>query len=98
MWPTISAGRLCCSWAGIIIRVGSVLLATTVDVRYVVEAYALSGFLFYLIYFIVIAKTTAMPIQGLWGALRRSARHIAGWLTISAAIAYALSRFVLPHG
>lgn len=84
--------------AGIAIRVGAVLLATAVDVGYVVEAYALSGFVFYLAYFIVIAKTTAMPVQGLWVALRRAAPLIAAWLAVSAAVAFVLSRHVLPHG
>lgn len=76
-------------------RVGAVALAWLVDVRYVTEAYAISGFLAYLVYYLVVMHTIGAPASGLLLSLRRSVRILGFWILAGIAV-IALSRIVFP--
>jgi hypothetical protein len=59
--------------AGLGLRSGMVIAAVLIDARFATEAFALSGFLFYAIFIVVVLKAVgASPFAGLH-ALRASA-------------------------
>jgi O-antigen/teichoic acid export membrane protein len=56
---------LCLQVAGLVLRVGSVLIAAAIDRTFIVETYALSGFIFYAVYLVIAARAAKIHIRGL---------------------------------
>jgi O-antigen/teichoic acid export membrane protein len=75
--------------AGLGLRSGMVIAAVLIDARFATEAFALSGFLFYAIFIVVVLKAVgASPLAGLQ-ALRASAVPAVIGLAVGAVVALA---------
>ncbi|WP_188074505.1 lipopolysaccharide biosynthesis protein [Pusillimonas sp. ANT_WB101] len=64
---------------GLAMRVGSVLLAASIAKPYVIEAYAISGFVFYSIYFLVVVLSADLEIKDALKALGKGFPIILAW-------------------
>ena len=66
---------------GLLLRVGTVMGAYYITRTNIAEAYSISGFIFYAVYFYVVLSLSAIKILDLWKALSRSYLPILFWLT-----------------
>ncbi|GGY27465.1 hypothetical protein GCM10008098_20670 [Rhodanobacter panaciterrae] len=76
---------------GVIVRVGAVLLAAKFAADDVVEIYAVSGFLFYLVYVYVVVIVSGMRLQRLIAVLREALPWVAIWTTTALACRAAIA-------
>ncbi len=83
---------------GMAIRVGAVLVAATASSSHVVEAFALSGFVFYSLYFAVIVQSAGVSAAGLVRALGRALPQAAAWILASLVVVYVLAHYAPTHG
>lgn len=65
---------------GLIVRVGFVILAMSIAPEFVSEFYAISGFVFYGVYFIVVVRTSAVSIKNFPGLDWVSLKVISLWI------------------
>jgi O-antigen/teichoic acid export membrane protein len=65
---------------GVAVRVGSVYGASLFAVGAVSEAYAVSGFVFYLVYFLVVLSAVRVCASGVLGELRKAAPTLIIWI------------------
>ena len=78
---------------GLALRVGAVLLAGYWTPSYVVEVYAISGFIFYTAYLCVVAKLSGIKAYDLYAVVKKGFKAILAW-TIAGIIAMGLSKLV----
>lgn len=64
---------------GLVTRVAAVYGASFFAVGAISEAYAISGFVFYSVYFLVILNAVGVSASGVFGELRRAAPALAVW-------------------
>ena len=65
---------------------------------HVVEAFALSGFVFYSLYFAVIVQSAGVSAAGLVRALGRALPQAAAWILASLVVVYVLAHYAPTHG
>lgn len=66
---------------GLVTRVAAVYGASLFAVGAISEAYAISGFVFYSVYFLVILNAVGVSASGVFGELRRAAPWLIGWIS-----------------
>nr|WP_248280560.1 oligosaccharide flippase family protein [Aromatoleum aromaticum] len=76
---------------GLLLRVGAVLAAAQFATQAIVEIYALSGFVFYAFYLIVVVRLARISVAELNAALRTGWWSIGAWLLIAANVHLLLS-------
>lgn len=76
---------------GLTIRISAVLITFNISATYIVEAYALSGFLFYAIYLSLIIKVCGLSFQQLYSAFRSSFLIVLIWIVASVLILLAVN-------
>jgi O-antigen/teichoic acid export membrane protein len=79
---------------GLLCRTGAVYVAWLVDLRYISEAYALSGLVSYFIYYVVVMRTIGAPIRSLATGLISNWLVIAMWIMLSM-LTIGAARFLL---
>ncbi|QJB69741.1 oligosaccharide flippase family protein [Parasphingorhabdus halotolerans] len=68
---------------GLFVRTGSVFLAWKIDVTYISEAYAASGFVSYFVYYIVVMKTINAPVHALLSGIVANIKIILAWAALA---------------
>lgn len=81
---------LCLQLLGLLLRVGAVIFAALIGQAYISELYALSGFLFYTLYLIVVLVAIRVPIKLLFSRFGGVLFMLSAWLLLGA-----LTRWVL---
>lgn len=76
---------------GLALRTGAVLLAANLATQPLAEAYAISGFVFYLVYILVILRAIGAKSEELLLASARAAPIILGWAVLGAIAGVATS-------
>lgn len=66
--------------AGLFLRAGSVYIASLVAIEYISEIYAISGFVFYLIYFFLIVRTVNCSLVKILTGMKLGLFIISGWV------------------
>lgn len=74
--------------AGLILRVGVVLLASKVATDFVPEAYALSGGVFYFVYLWVVLKVAGISAGQIFVAIRKGIAIVCGWTVLGLLVVY----------
>lgn len=75
---------------GLVLRTGAVILAAWLPGAYLSEGYALSGFVFYLVYLLLIVTVTRGDLQQLFTQTIKATPIVVGWCVLAAAAKYAL--------
>jgi O-antigen/teichoic acid export membrane protein len=78
---------------GLVLRTGAVLLAASLASQPLAEAYALSGFIFYLAYVLVILHVIGARLRALIAPIIGALPIIAGWAVLGGIAGVALSLF-----
>lgn len=76
---------------GFFLRVGVVVMAAAVEPSVIVEVYAISGFVFYLIYFILILRVANIGVINLLRMLRAGWPYFVVWLLVVGVVYSVLS-------
>jgi O-antigen/teichoic acid export membrane protein len=74
---------------GLVMRVGLVWVAGSYSSHWVSEAYAISGFVFYVLYFVVVIARVGCEGQRLMAAARSAFLPVSGWAVCGMAVAFA---------
>lgn len=72
--------------AGLLLRLSSVALVGCVSPESVSEAYAVSGLVFYLVYLLVVCRTSGVSLRNLMRACGSATRFIAAWILAGIAL------------
>lgn len=78
---------------GLVLRGGGTWLATLFAVKYLFEVYALTGYIFYAVYLIVVLKITEIKISDFLSVLFNSPRRGIGWVIVGIGVAWLLDAF-----
>lgn len=76
---------------GIIVRIGAVLIAARFAHEYIVEAYAVSGFVFYSIYLMLVASLAKIRLADLFSTLLANRFNVLAWLGFGVALRFSIS-------
>jgi len=77
---------------GLVLRVLAVWVASLWKPAAISEAYALSGMAFYLVYVLVILKTSGAPVSAIGTALARSRMQLLCWIVPAVIAAWIVHR------
>lgn len=72
--------------AGLALRISAVIVFVFSFPNWIVEAYAISGFIFYLAYFFVVARVSTMRAKDLFEMLAANAKFLVPWLFAAASL------------
>ncbi len=82
---------------GFLLRVGAMCAAVWLAQEYIVEAYAVSGLIFYLVYLLVVANASKITIQDLIFELKKCFSQIFIWIILGIVIFTALRYLVFDN-
>jgi len=80
---------------GLVLRVGAVVLAAAFTPAYIVEVYAMSGFVFYAAYFIAVAVSASIKTNALLHEAKKSAGVVIAWIAASIMARYIVAMLVV---